>query len=79
MTPPDVTRQIVDAVAAGRNPHLPEAVSVLVVTADEATALLVAPTLASRLYPDRRFGQPLHAEWLTCPAPGWAVAVAVLP
>jgi hypothetical protein len=44
----------------------PEAVSVLVVGAgeDEDIARRVAPLLAQRLYPDRRFGEVLHVERL---------------
>lgn len=52
-----------------------EAVSVLVLTEDEQVARQVAPMLAARLYPARRFGAVLHVESLD---EGFECAVEVL-
>jgi hypothetical protein len=39
-----------------------EGYDLIVVTDDLTAALAVAPTLAARLHPDRRFGEVLHHE-----------------
>jgi hypothetical protein len=63
----DLTAQVAASTDAGADGY-----SVLVVTPDESIARLVAPTLASRLCPDRIFAGILHTEWLGM---GWEVVV----
>lgn len=62
MTPLDIqTRATSEASAIAERRGI-EAVSVLVLSDDEAMARSVAPLLAKRLYPARRFGPVLTAE-----------------
>lgn len=57
----DPMQEVINEVASRRG-RPPEAVSVFVVTDDEAMARLAGPRLAALLWPGRRYGEALHVE-----------------
>ena len=58
---------------AERSAAQPDGVTLLVITPDRDIARIVAPYLATALFPGRLFGAVLHSE---ADPRGWAVTVA---